>query len=487
MVFDPAVRARADEAFSQARRRVFFRRVREFLTGHHSDHLLSFDEVRAKLRIQGQHYAGVQTIALDKIAGSVGRYQEFNRAFLPRQDFIRERWKRVYEVAHSPEGFPAIDVYKIGDVYFVRDGHHRVSVLKELGATTVEATVTELDTPIPLSADVDELALTLKEEYATFLQESGLGVLPMEHQIEFTLPGQYRKLYEHIAVNRHYLGLREKREIPNNEAAARWYREVYCPVVDVIREDGILDSFPDRTEADLYLWIIEHRYYLRERYGQEVPLEQAAIEFSKEFGSGQGKKLLEAEVKKVRELGRKREAGEVVVAVFGSGSAPRDHPVLVEAERLGHLLAGAGWTLVCGGYGGTMEAASRGARQVGGQVIGVTMDLFSPRLTPNAWLTKEQRVKDFFPRLKKLTNADAFVVLQGGIGTLTEATLTWSLLQTGQISPRPFVFVGDHWRRILASFRADALMSERDWAWIAVVDSAEDAVAMLRERLAPSP
>jgi hypothetical protein len=134
-----------------------------------------------------------------------------------------------------------------------------------------------------------------------------------------------------------------------------------------------------------------------------------------------------------------------------------------------------------------MEAASRGARQVGGQVIGVTMDLFSPRLTPNAWLTKEQRVKDFFPRLKKLTNADAFVVLQGGIGTLTEATLTWSLLQTGQISPRPFVFVGDHWRRILASFRADALMSERDWAWIAVVDSAEDAVAMLRERLAPSP
>jgi hypothetical protein len=302
---DPSVRVKAEEAFAQARRRVFVQRILSFFTGQHSESLLSFKEVRDKLKIRGQHYIGIQAIPLDKIVGSVGRYHEFNRAFLPTQDRIRERWKRVYEVAHSQEGFPPIDVYKIGDVYFVRDGHHRVSVLKELGATTIEATVTELDTPIPLSSDVGEKDLDLKGEYATFLQETGLNALRPDAQLQFSLPGQYPKLYEHIAVHRHFLGLREQREIPYAEALARWYDEVYRPVIEVIREERILEDFPGRTEADLYLWILEHQHYLGERYGQEVPLEQAAAEFSKEFSSGPGKKQLEADVKKNQEAGTK--------------------------------------------------------------------------------------------------------------------------------------------------------------------------------------
>ena len=487
MSVNPSVRAKADDAFTGARRRVFFRRILGLFTGHQPGGLLSFEEVRDRLKIRGQHYVGLQTIPLDKIAGSVGRYQEFNRAFLPTQDFIRERWKRVYEVAHSLEGFPPIDVYKIGEVYFVRDGHHRVSVLKELGATSVEATVTELDTPIPLSADVDAEDLDLKAEYATFLQETSLDVLRPEERIEFTLPGQYRKLYEHIAVHRHFLGLREQREIPWTEAVARWYDEVYLPAVEVIREERILDAFPGRTEADLYLWTIEHRHYLGERSGEEVPLERAATAFSREFGSGPGKKQLEAEVKKAKGAGKKKEAVVKAVAVFGSGSAPPGHPVLAEAERLGQLLAEAGFVLVNGGYGGTMEAAGRGAHQAGGQVVGVTMDLFTPPKEPNPWLTRERRVKDFFPRLKHLTGADAFVVLRGGIGTLTEATLVWSLLQTGQLSARPFLFVGGGWRRLFDAFQAETFMSERDFSLVRVVDTVEEAVVALREAFAPSP
>jgi uncharacterized protein (TIGR00730 family) len=448
--------------------------------------LLSFEQVRDKLKVRAQHYAGVQTIPLDEIVGSVGRYHEFTRAFLPAREFVRERWKRVYEAAHSQEGFPPIDVYKIGDVYFVRDGHHRVSVLRELGATSVEAIVTELDTPIPLSADVGQEELDLKEEYAVFLQETGLDGQRPDQQVEFTLRGQYQKLYGHIAVHRHYLGVDEQREVPWSEAVARWYDEVYRPVVDVIREEGILDAFTERTEADLYLWIIEHQHYLGERYDQEVPLEQAAVEFSKEFSSGPGKRQLEAELKKAKGTGRKKGVS-TTIAVFGSGSAPPDHEVLAEAERLGQLLAEAGFVLMSGGYGGTMEAASRGASQAGGQVIGVTMDLFTPRLEPNAWLTKEKRVKDFFPRLRRLTSADAFVVLRGGIGTLTEATLVWSLLQTGQISPRPFVFVGDGWRRLFDAFRAETFMDERDFALATVVDSADEALAVLRDAFAPTP
>jgi uncharacterized protein (TIGR00730 family) len=502
MTPDPSVRAKADDAFSQARRRVFFGRILSFFTGHQPNGLLSFDQVRDKLKIRGQHYAGLQTIPLARIVGSVGRYQEFNRAFLPTQEFIRERWKRVYEVAHSQEGFPAIDVYQIGDAYFVRDGHHRVSVLRELGATTIEATVTELDTPIPLPADVVEEDLDLKAEYAAFLQDTGLDALRPEARIEFTLPGQYQKLYGHIAVHRHFIGLREVREIPWAEAVARWYDEVYTPVVEVIREERILDAFPERTEADLYLWITEHRHYLGERYGQEVPLEQAAAEFSQEFSSGPGKKQLEAEVRAAQvaqdagqaqqarlqgQAGKKRGKGPWTVAVFGSGSVAPEDPLLAEAERLGRLLAEAGFVLMSGGYAGTMEAASRGANQAGGQAIGVTMDLFTPRLAPNAWLTKERRVKDFFPRLKKLTSADAFVLLRGGIGTLTEATLVWSLIQTGQIAPRPFIFVGDGWHRLFDTFRAETLMTERDFELATVVDSVDDALAILKEAFAPDP
>jgi uncharacterized protein (TIGR00730 family) len=179
-----------------------------------------------------------------------------------------------------------------------------------------------------------------------------------------------------------------------------------------------------------------------------------------------------------------------VVAVFGSGSAPADHPVLRQAERLGALLAETGFSLVSGGYGGTMEAASRGARQAGstgGKVIGVTMDLFTPPMQPNPWLTDEQRVSDFFPRLQRLLGADAFVVLRGGIGTLTEATLAWSLLQTGQISPRPFIFVGEGWRRLFDAFRAETFMRESDFAMAMVVDSVDDAVSVLRDALAPAP
>ena len=485
MTTGPGMRLKADDAFSQARRRVFFRKVLSFFTGHHEDSLLSFAEVRDKLSIRGQHYIGTQTIPIVKITGTAGRYQEFNRAFLPTQEFIRNRWKGVYEAAHA-QGFPPIDVYKIGDVYFVRDGHHRVSVLKELGATTIEATITELDTPISLSADIAEEDLDLKGEYAHFLEETGLDEVRPEQEVEFTLPGQYPKLHEHIAGHRHFLGLHEQREIPPHEAVARWYDEVYAPVVKVIREEKILDHFPERTEADLYLWIIEHRHYLTERYGQEIPLEQAAAEFSREFGAGAGKKQLDAEVKRAKGTSKKKSKQIGTVAVFGSGSALPDHPVLAQAERLGQLLAEANFALICGGYGGTMAAASRGARQAGGKAIGVTMDLFTGK-EPNPWLTKERRVKDFFPRLGHLTNADGFVVLEGGIGTLTELTLTWSLLQTGQISSRPLILVGDSWRRVLATLREETFMTERDFELVTIVDSVDDALSILTEVLAPAP
>jgi hypothetical protein len=300
-MYDAGLIFRANEAFSRARRRALWQGVLGFFKGKQAlrASLLSFDMVRGKLKIRGQHYAGLQVIPIDKIVGSVGRYQEFDRAFLPAQEYIRERWRAVYlaQTAHSG-GLPPIEVYQIGDAYFVRDGHHRVSVLKELGATAVEAYVTEFETPVPLPAGAVAADLDLKGEYAAFLLETGLDRLRPEQQVEFTVPGQYRTLEEHIAVHRYFVSQRESREVPYDEAVARWYDDVYCPLAAIIREAEILVQFPDRTEADLYLWLIEHQYYLSEETGYEVPLEEAAADFSAEFSRGPGRKRLEAEVKK---------------------------------------------------------------------------------------------------------------------------------------------------------------------------------------------
>jgi hypothetical protein len=300
-MYDAGLIFQANEAFSRARRRALWQGVLGFFRGKQAlrASLLSFDMVRGKLKIRGQHYAGLQVIPIDKIVGSVGRYQEFDRAFLPAQEYVRERWRAVYlaQTAHGG-GLPPIEVYQIGDAYFVRDGHHRVSVLKELEATTVEAYVTEFETPVPLPADAVAADLDLKGEYAAFLLETGLDRLRPEQQIEFTVPGQYCKLEEHIAVHRCFVGQRESREVPYNEAVARWYDEVYCPLAEIIREAEILTQFPGRTEADLYLWLIEHQYYLCEETGYEVPLEEAAADFSAEFSRGRGRKRLEAGVKK---------------------------------------------------------------------------------------------------------------------------------------------------------------------------------------------
>jgi len=259
--------------------------------------LLSFEAVRDRLKIRGQHYVGLQMIPMDRIVGSVGRYQDFDRAFLPAQEYIRERWRSVYQEVQG-KGLPPIEVYKVGDAYFVRDGHHRVSVLKEMGAIDVEAYVTEFETPVPLPPDTVETDLDLKEEYAAFLFETGLDRLRPEQHIEFTVPGQYRKLQEHIAVHRYFVGQREGREVLYNEAVVRWYDEVYLPLVEIIREAEILGQFPGRTEADLYLWLIEHQYYLSEETGYDVSPEDAAADFSAEFSHGSGRKELEAGVKK---------------------------------------------------------------------------------------------------------------------------------------------------------------------------------------------
>jgi nucleotide-binding universal stress UspA family protein len=238
--------------------------------------LLSFDEVRQTLRLQGGIERGLQDIPLDAIVGSVGRYTDFTRDFLPRKEIDPQRWARVMVAANGLVGLPPIEVYQIGNAYFVIDGNHRVSVARKMSAKFIQAYVTEVHSRVPLSPDVKPDELILLAEYNQFLEQTRLNEFRPQADLSVTLPGQYPHLLEHIEVHRHYLGLEQQREIPNEEAVTHWYDEVYLPVVQIIRNQGILRQFPNRTETDLYLWIAEHRSELEEELGQPVRPEHVA-------------------------------------------------------------------------------------------------------------------------------------------------------------------------------------------------------------------
>ncbi len=261
--------------FNRARNQAQIKQLLARLTGAQVQ-LLSFDEVRHTLRLQGSIERGLQDIPLDAIVGSVGRYTDFTRDFLPRKEINPQRWARVMVAANGLVGLPPIEVYQIGSAYFVQDGNHRVSVARQMGATYIQAYVTEVHTRAPLSPDVTPDELILIAEYNQFLEQTRLNEYRPQADLSVTIPGQYPLLLEHIEVHRHYMGLEQQREIPYEEAVTHWYDTVYLPVVEIIRNQGILHHFPNRTETDLYLWIAEHRSELEEQLGQPVRPEYVA-------------------------------------------------------------------------------------------------------------------------------------------------------------------------------------------------------------------
>ncbi len=279
------------------------------LTGRSAE-LLSYEEVRRSLRARERFSQQLEDIPLDAIIGSVGRYKDFTRSFLPKQESTKGRWTRIDVAMKGMEGVPPIEVYKVGDAYFVRDGNHRVSVARQLGSDRIQAYVTEVDTKVPLSPDVEPDDLIIKAEHTEFLEHTSLNETRPEAELRATVPGQYHVVKEHIEVHRHFMGLERERHIPYEEAAAHWYDEVYLPVVRLIQQRGILRDFPDRTETDLYLWVAEHRAELEEELGWQVTPEMAASDLVDRFSQQPsrvvkriGQRVLEAITPDELELG----------------------------------------------------------------------------------------------------------------------------------------------------------------------------------------
>jgi hypothetical protein len=278
--------------FARARQKAAWRHVISRLTGRRNE-LLRFDEVRRQLRAQGQHYAGARAVSLTSIVGSIGRYHDFDRAFLPRQNQTRGRWLNIDRAHYEELELPPVELYGLGETYFVKDGNHRVSVARERGQVYVDAVIIELDAPVPIGSLEDLEEWIRQEDAVDFLSTTQLLKVRPGAQVLVTLPGQYERVLEHIGVHRWFLGIEADQAIPYLDAVASWYDRVYLPLVEGIRDAGILKEFPNRTESDLYLWLIEHLWYLREagEIGEDKPLDEAARTYAERFSQRPGRRM----------------------------------------------------------------------------------------------------------------------------------------------------------------------------------------------------
>jgi hypothetical protein len=271
--------------WKQARRTAFVQDVLAAFTQRPTS-LLSFDGVSEKLKLGHVRYLDLQNVPLDQIVGSVGRYADFTRAFFPREDRLQERWQHIERMVTTGRELPPVELYKVGQAYFVRDGNHRISVARQRGISTIKAYVWEYETSIPLEPDSDIDDLLCRTAHAAFLERTHIDRLCPDLKIRLTQPDGYEELLYEIEAYRQVLSNVDGREIPFDEGVTLWCELRYIPIVEIIRERYILEDFPGRTETDLYLWLCCNRSELEARYEHQVMMGEAAEDLTKRYGQG---------------------------------------------------------------------------------------------------------------------------------------------------------------------------------------------------------
>jgi len=284
---------RAQSDFNKARSKEFFSRVLNILRPERN-RLLNFHEIKSLLRPQGEIYRGMQAVPLENIIGSEGRYRDFNSAFLPRSEHTRNRWESVDKAHLQDVILPPIQLYKVGDFYFVRDGNHRVSVANLQGVAAIDAEVTELKTLYRLEGQKsrEQLAEELVGyERERFIDQTHLDqVIPMEY-LEFSDAGRFDEIIQHIEGHKYFINQDIDEEINFSDAALSWYYNVFSPIIQQINSEGVMARFPGRTKADLYLWIVKHWDELKRQYGEKISLRDATRDYSNQKGTGLWKQL----------------------------------------------------------------------------------------------------------------------------------------------------------------------------------------------------
>ena len=228
------------------------------LRARRRERLLELDEVEQRLKPFGRRYLGVRAVPLDALVGTDGRANAFTRDFRPLHAFSRDRMRSL-ESAFADVGFPPIVAVKLGDAYFVIDGHHRAALARRSGASMIDADVTELVARVPLPADADMLEVVLRELERIFVEDSGLAEARPGVRVEVSRPAHYLELLENIQVHGYHMMRARARVLQNAEIAANWYDEIYMPTLAAIDRLRLGRLYQDAPEADLFLILHRHR------------------------------------------------------------------------------------------------------------------------------------------------------------------------------------------------------------------------------------
>jgi hypothetical protein len=252
--------ADVENDFTRARRQQVLSRLAAWLRREPDDVniMLPFDEVIDALGMMSERRLGLQTIRLDSIVGSVDRTRDFDRRFRPTSGRVRERWQRLALAQRRGEAIPPIDLYRVGDLHFVKDGHHRVSVAHALGLDSIDGYVTEVITRINSKGIRYRGDLIVKDYRRLFLERVPLTG-QARAEVVVSDPWDYAVLGENVEAWGFRLMQDEGAFLDRPTVARRWYDEEYVPVVNMLRQAEMVG---DRTEAEAYMWVAGERYRL---------------------------------------------------------------------------------------------------------------------------------------------------------------------------------------------------------------------------------
>jgi len=284
----------ARDDFNKARSKANISHILHAMTPE-KQQLLSLEDIKQLIKPKSETYLGMKTVDISMIIGSEGRYNDFNHTFLPKKEFIRNRWESIDKAHLQSIILPPIKLYEIGGSYFVRDGNHRVSVAKLQGVMSIDAEVIRLDTEITLTPGITQQGIIqaiIKYEKNRVFSKTDLGSVIDPDKLDFTAPGRFHEILRHIQGHKYFLNEDRSEEIPFIEAGYSWYNNLFKPIVEIVREERILSRFPGRTEGDLYMWIIKHWDKLKSNNRINFTLQEAAVNFSSEYGKSYFRQLL---------------------------------------------------------------------------------------------------------------------------------------------------------------------------------------------------
>lgn len=271
----------SSQAFENARFISLLKNLKYLLIGRNNE-LLSFEKIKKGFGLYKQASLRVQVVPVEDIVGSFERYRDFDKFFLPKKNHLQYRWAHIHNLLVRDVILPPVKLYKVSEIYFVVDGNHRVSVSKKIGVRFIDAEVIEFLTDANITREMDPKDIFIQIEREKFLNITGLKLNRPDIKTRITSPGQYDVLLGQI--NKLMVQLNENRKdgeklISFKEASLIWYDDIYLPAIEVIKNYGILEKFPNRTKTDLYIWINEHKRYLSLKYGREIVIKFAANDF----------------------------------------------------------------------------------------------------------------------------------------------------------------------------------------------------------------